>query len=55
MNLDHPTSCGMHVKRYIGNGGDHAHVKFPVEPFLDDLHVEQSEETTPESKSQGSR
>ena len=41
--------------RHVGHGRDDVHVEFAVEALLNDLHVEQSEETAAESESQRQR
>jgi len=40
---------------YVWNGGDDIHVELTVEALLNDLHVEQSEESAAESESQRQR
>ena len=39
--------------RDVGDGGDDVHVELAVEPFLDDFHVEQSEESAAETEAEG--
>ena len=41
--------------RYVGHGGDHAHVKLAVQTLLHDLHMQQSQESAAESESQRCR
>ena len=36
---------------YVGNGGNHRHIKFPFQSLLDDLHVQHAQESATESKS----
>ena len=39
----------------VGHGRYHVHVEFAVEPFLHNLHVEQSQEPATEAETQGGR
>ena len=41
--------------RHVGHGRDDIHVEFAVQPLLDDLHVQQPEESAAESESQRQR
>ena len=36
---------------YVGYGGNYRHIKFAFQTFLDNLHVQHSQETTTKSKS----
>ena len=46
---------GGHAVRDVRHGGDHVHIEFAVQPLLDDLHVQQPEESAAESESEGQR
>ena len=43
---------GEHLVGDIGHRGDHIHVEFAVQPLLDDLHVEQAEESAAKAEAQ---
>ena len=52
MHLSHISLLVIDIVGNVGHGGDNIHVKFTVKAFLHNLHVEQSEKTTPETKAQ---
>jgi hypothetical protein len=37
---------------HVRHGGDHRHVELALQPLLDDLHVQQAEETAAETEAQ---
>ena len=52
MHLLHLSLFVIYIIRYVGHGSDHIHVEFAIKPFLHDLHVEQSQKTATETKTQ---
>ncbi len=55
MHLRHVSLLVIDVVGNVRHCGDHVHVELPVEAFLHDLHVQQSEEAATESESQCQR
>jgi hypothetical protein len=41
-----------HQVAHVGHGGDHRHVELALQAFLDDLHVQQAQESAAEAKAQ---
>ena len=52
--LHHVPLSGVDHIGDVGDRGDDGHIVLTVEPLLDDLHMEQPEETAPEAKAEGS-
>ena len=46
---------GMSDIHHIRNRGNHIHIEFPVQTFLNDLHMEHSQKSATETESQGCR
>ena len=55
VHLFHLTLLRITHIRYVGDGGNHIHIKLTIQTFLDNLHVEQSEETATETEAQSHR
>ena len=55
MNLQGVTRCCGYAVRYVRHGGNHIHIELAVQTLLNDLHMQQSEETATESESERQR
>ena len=55
VDLNHLMLGGINVIRYVGNGGDHVHVKLTEQPLLYDFHMQQAEESAAEAEPQRQR
>ncbi len=45
----------LHPVHHAGGGGDQIQIVFPLQPLLDDLHVQQPQKAAAEAKAQGHR
>ena len=55
MYLDHAAVFGIDVVRDVRDGGDDIHIELAIQPLLDDLHVQETEESAAETKAQRHR
>ena len=53
--LNHAVALGIDIIAHIGNGGYYIHVKLTVQTLLHNLHMEQSKESTAETKAKRHR
>ena len=55
VHLCHGASLVVHLIAHIRHRGDHVHVEFAAKALLNNLHVEQAEESASESEAESRR